>query len=103
MRELPSEVPVKGVMFAVKLVSPNHPKLKSKDDDDDDADGCCCFDTCTILINKELHPQYQWAVLWHEIHHALGTGYYELDILNETPLEIVSSTTFSVMRHLGFI
>lgn len=101
MKRLPTSVRIKGIDWKVLVVPENHKSLET--DDEFCNEGSMDFVTCTLYIHERLTLQAKWAVLWHEILHAISIGFRELDLTDEVPVECVSAEIFSVMRSIGLL
>jgi len=96
MRKIPTSVRISGVNWRICKVSDKHPKLE-------DASGHCCFKTQTIFLDKSYPPPAMWAVLTHELLHAISWGYHELDLTEETPVNAVAGELMNIAQQLGLL
>jgi hypothetical protein len=44
-----------------------------------------------------------WAVLTHELLHAISWGYHELDLTEETPVNAVAGELMNIAQQLGLL
>lgn len=81
---------VNGEEWAIKLVPPSHPRLRTPEGTQ--ALGCCDDVLKTIFINSALHPSRMQQVLCHEITHA---AMYSYDVPISDPMEEVVADLMS--------
>lgn len=90
----PRKVPIKGVVWKVSLVPPDHPSLGG------DSSGTYDFHTQAIYIDKTLSRQNRWATLYHELLHIIATGHDVLDLCTESAVEAVSGEVYAITVYL---
>ena len=90
----PRSVPVKGVVWKVRKVSPDGKELGG------DSSGTYSLHTQTIYIDKTMSRANQWATLWHELLHIVALGHEHFDLCEESPVETLSGEVYAITVYL---
>ena len=102
MKQLPKKVPIKGVTYAIKLVSEKNP-TNLLGDDGRIHEGAIDNETCIIYIANYITLEKQWSILFHEIVHAIEYSSSCKNLSQESCVEIVGTETFTVIRAMGLL
>lgn len=101
MKRLPRSVRVKGIDYAVKAVSDD--EMKNVKAAPDDIYACCDFDSSNIYLVNSIPLDAQWCALWHEVIHAIASGFESLDLMSENAVETTACNIFQVLRNIGLL
>jgi len=101
LRELPQVVHIKGIEYTVKLCS--DADIAKVKDAPEDVYALTDFDSSQILICDYIPIDSAWCALWHEILHAIASGFESLDICTENSTETVACNVFQILRDIHLL